>query len=85
MQRTQISLTDEARAALDAAAERTGLSMSALVRQAVETVYGSERSVDQDLAIMRAAAGSWHDRDFDGAAWIERLRSGSRISDINEP
>jgi hypothetical protein len=43
-------------------------------------VYGSERSSDDDLATMRRAFGSWKDHDLDGAAWVDRLRSGSRLS-----
>jgi hypothetical protein len=79
MQRTQISLTIEERRALDAAAARTGRSISALIREAVETVYGGGRSTDDDVAAMRRAFGSWKDRDVVGAAWVDQLRSGSRI------
>jgi hypothetical protein len=80
MQRTQISLTNEERRALDAEAARTGRSISALIRHAVETVYGTERSSEDDLATMRRAFGSWKGKDRDGAAWVDELRSGSRLS-----
>jgi len=80
MMRTQISLTREERRALDSAAARTGKSIAALIRDAVETVYGSERSADDDLAQMRRAFGSWKDREVDGADWVDQLRSGSRLT-----
>ncbi len=79
MQRTQISLTSEERRALDAVAARTGRSISALIRDAIETVYSEERSTGEDLAAMRVAFGSWKDRDRDGATWVDQLRSGSRL------
>lgn len=69
MRRTQISLTERQRATLDAAAARTGWSISALIRHAVDSVYGAERSVhgaerstDEDLRDMRRAFGAWKDR-----------------------
>lgn len=80
MQRTQISLTPEERRALDAEAARTGRSISSLIRSAVEQVYGVERSLGEDLAAMRLAFGSWRDHDADGEEWVERLRSGDRLS-----
>jgi hypothetical protein len=80
MQRTQISLTVEERKALDVEAARTGKSISALIRDAVEAVYGTWRSSTDDLDLMRQSFGSWTDRSEDGAATVEKLRSGSRLT-----
>lgn len=79
MQRTQISLTEGERRLLDAEMARTGRSMSALIRDAVVAAYGERRDVARDLAVIDAVAGSWGDRDYDGAEWVERLRSGRRF------
>jgi hypothetical protein len=80
MQRTQISLTAAERHALDAEAARTGKSLSALIRDAVETQYGMWRSSDDDLILMRQSFGSWAAREEDGASIVEGLRFGSRIT-----
>lgn len=79
MQRTQISLTDEDRQVLDAEAARTGRSIAALIREAIAVTYGSSRSTSDDLRAMRTAFGAWSDRDQDGAAYVEGLRSGRRL------
>jgi hypothetical protein len=82
MERTQISLTAEDRMALDAAAARTGRSISALIRDAVRIVYGAERSAEEDLAVMEQARGCWADRDEDSVAFVDRLRSASRWDEL---
>jgi hypothetical protein len=81
MMRTQISLDDGQRDALDREAARTGRSMAALIRDAIDAQYGTPDDPERDLAIMRRASGAWRDRAQDGAAWVDRHRSGSRLAD----
>ena len=81
MLRTQISLTAEGRRLLDAEAARTGRSISALIRDAVSNTYSPGRDADADLRAIDAALGAWDERDVDGAAYVERLRSGGRMGE----
>jgi len=80
MERTQIYLSAEERQTLDAEAARTGKSISALIRHAVNKVYGTPRSSSEDVELMRQTFGTWTERHEDGALVVERLRSGSRIN-----
>lgn len=81
MLRTQISLTEEDRSLLDAESARTGRSISALIRDAVTRTYGSRRNATQDIEVIDAALGAWRDREVDGAAYVEAVRSGNRLQD----
>lgn len=79
MMRTQISLDPQQRHLLDAEAARTGQSISALIRAAVESTYGAERSSAEDIALLRQGFGAWEDRSTDGRTWVEERRSGARL------
>jgi Arc/MetJ-type ribon-helix-helix transcriptional regulator len=79
MERTQISLTAEQHRRLARLAVRQGRSMSSLIREAVDTVYGDERSTEQDLDAIRQAFGAWDGTEADGTSYVERLRSGTRM------
>ncbi|MCW4458600.1 ribbon-helix-helix protein, CopG family [Microbacterium sp. MPKO10] len=81
MLRTQISLTAEERRLLNEEAARTGRSISALIRGAVSSVYGSQRDSESDLRSIEDALGAWSDRDVDGAEDVERMRSGARLAE----
>lgn len=80
MERTQISLTAADRQILDAECARTGRSMSSLIRDAIHQVYGVDQDKERSLAAMKAAFGSWKDRDFTGAEYVESLRTGRRLT-----
>ncbi len=84
MLRTQISLTESDRLLLDAAAARTGRSVAALIRDAVQLVYARGRSAEQDEAALRSTSGAWAAGERTGSTptgeqYVERLRSGRRL------
>jgi hypothetical protein len=82
MQRTQISLTDADRALLDRQSSETGLSISALIRNAVQQSYGSIHDLTNDLDLLRSAFGGWTDQRESGEGYVENLRQGTRLDQM---
>lgn len=86
LQRTQMYLTRDEIAELEKRKDETGISVSELVRRAVDRAYlgRARRSRDERLAIARETAGAWGDRGETGADYAERLRSG-RLARLRVP
>lgn len=82
VERTQIYLSREQASALDREAKRTGTTRSHLIREAIEAVYGAERSPEEVAKILKATAGLWRDRTETGEEYVERLRSGGRMQRV---
>lgn len=81
--RTQITLSEEQYRLLKTEAQRTGASLSELIRQAVTARY--RRSPAHLSAALDRSFGAWKGRDFDGEEYVERLRRpglGQRLRDL---
>jgi hypothetical protein len=76
MHRTQITLTDRQYARLRDESERTGQSLAALIRHALDEHYDEVSDADR-LKFLDGAFGAWADRRESGAAFVERVRSGT--------
>ncbi|WEK61335.1 MAG: ribbon-helix-helix protein, CopG family [Candidatus Microbacterium colombiense] len=76
--RTQISLSDDDRRVLDAVSRRTGLSMSALIRQAIHATFGQGGQQEATRSALAATFGAVPG-DVDGAELVHGLRSGRRL------
>lgn len=80
MTRTQIYLSAEERELLDRVSRATGASFSELIRRAIRSTYRRELTKEAKLEALRSSAGSWADRDFTGAEYVDAIRGG----DMNE-
>lgn len=80
MIRTQISLTAVQKQALDERSQETGLSLSELVRRALDSCYGHSLDAEADIAVIRRTAGAWRDRDFTGEEFVDGLRARDRLA-----
>ncbi|HEV8682357.1 MAG TPA: ribbon-helix-helix domain-containing protein, partial [Actinomycetota bacterium] len=64
--RTQITITDEQHARLSALSEETGLSMSELVRRALDRTYTANR-----VRALGESFGAWRGRQSSGSQYVE--------------
>lgn len=79
MTRTQLYLDDTVHRRLTRLARQQGRTLSDLVREALNRVYG-DVDVDEQLRTLRAIEGLWRDRDDlgDTDAYVRRLRRDTR-------
>jgi predicted DNA-binding ribbon-helix-helix protein len=76
MHRTQVLLEQEQYERLRDEAERAGVSIGHLIRQALAERYGREDRRGALRAALRESAGAWVALDVDGEEYVERLRPG---------
>jgi maltooligosyltrehalose synthase len=76
MHRTQITLTDSQYARLRDESTRSGHSLAELVRRALDERYDAVSKADR-LRLLDSAFGAWAHRGESGAAFVERVRSGT--------
>ena len=77
MERTQIYLRRDQREALKAMAERTGQSLSEIIRAAIDA-YVADNWVEDRQELMHRAAGMWADREDLPEFFEELRREGDR-------
>lgn len=84
LERTQVYLTRSERSVLERVHKETGVTLSELVRRAIDRAYLGRKHLTRDerLKIANAAAGAWTGRGETGAEYVERLRSG-RLARLN--
>ena len=73
MRRTQVYLGDDELELLGRAARATGASRSELIRRAIRRTYGTLSKADK-LRALEASVGTWSDRPFTGAEYVDAIR-----------
>lgn len=86
MRRTQIYLTDEQGRVLESRSRSTGVTVSELIRDAIDRVYvhRQEMSRAERVRLARRTAGAWKDFAETGASYVERLRGSRRLARLHE-
>lgn len=82
MRRTQIYLSDEQGRLLERRSKSTGDSVSQLIRSAIDETYRPPHAASRSdrVQIARRTAGAWRDFQEAGSEYVERLRSGVRLT-----
>jgi hypothetical protein len=85
MRRTQIYLSEEQGRLLEERSRATGRTVSELIRAAIDDVYAGRRGMSRAERVRLATktAGAWKDFPETGAAYVERLRGGRRLSGLH--
>ncbi len=79
MQKIQVFLRDDQKAALKSLSARTGARQSDLVRRGVDLLLEEGARKDQDWrAATRAVAGLWRDREDSEATMMELRKAAKR-------
>ena len=84
MGRTQIYLGDDELELLDRAGQVTGASRSELIRRAIRATYSvlpPQRSKEERIANLMAAAGIWKDRPFTTDEYLRDLRGSGGMNE----
>ncbi|MFN0071178.1 MAG: hypothetical protein ACKVVP_06775 [Chloroflexota bacterium] len=56
-----------------------------MIREAIEKQYVDvEAQREQMIAVIRETAGSWGPRDVEPEDFVDRLRSGRRLAEIDD-
>ncbi len=74
MSRTQIYLGEEERALLDHVARATGAARSEPISRAILSAYRRELTKEEKLRALERSFGSWKDRRFTGAEYVDSIR-----------
>jgi hypothetical protein len=82
VQRTQIYLTEGQGRLLERRSRATGLTVSQLIRDAIDAAYGAARTPSraERARVARQTAGSWSAFPETGARYVDRLRGTRRLS-----
>ena len=86
MERTQIYIRNDQREAIKAIAQRTGQSLSEIIRAAIDA-YIADYWAEDRQELMHRAAGMWADREDLSEFFAELRREGDRfhIDELAEP